>query len=512
MVQSIRRRIGQVVRPDSGMLWGATVLLLLFAALAIQPIQPADFWWHLTVGEVVLEQGQVPRADLFSYTLSQDEPFLYQSWLAGVIFALVHRLGGPAAIVFFNAVLITLAYGLVWRACYWRSGHPHVATACTFAAILVSAGNWGVRPQTFSTLLCALFLLLLVHARQGNPLLPWLLPPLTALWANLHGAFILGPALVGAVFAGETLKTLLPGRPFLPLPLRTRLSLGAATLLSLAAPLLNPAGWRIFSYLQAIQGNPVIRQAMAEWRPPRPDDAIGAVFFLSLLGLFLFLLYQRHRPDPAEALWLTGTTWLALGGVRSILWYSFVAAVVLAGGLSLLRRSSVGLGSSSTAGTRGAGRWQTRMNRLILSIMVGLAVLCLPWCKGILPLPPSLQGSISPGTPVGATDFVVRQGLQGPIFHRMEYGSYLLWRFYPERRVFIDSRVELYPVSQWEDYGRISAGAPEAEALLEAYGVEILLLDRHVQAGLLAHLQGQESWQVVYESAAEGSIVLTRTN
>lgn len=475
------------------------LFLLLFAVLVIQPLPPADFWWHLQVGETVLEEGRIPQTDLFSYTAA-GQPFHYQSWLAGVILALCYRLGGAAAVVVLNAILLTLAYGLLWAACREASGHHHPAALATLIAVAVSAGNWAPRPQTFSILLYALFLWLLLRLRQGKPTPLWLLPSLIALWANLHGAFVLGLALLGSVLVVEWAKPFLPGRPLPLLPQRTRLALLGTTLAATAAPLFNPAGWRILDYVRAIQGNPIIRQYIAEWQPPSLDNSVGVLFYLSLLGLFFLLLYRGPRPDPAEALWLAGTAWLALGGVRSIIWYSFILGLLAARGLQDLPWRQ----------TQPPSPAQARLNLALLALLAGLVTLTLPWCKGLLPLPPDLQGTIARETPLHAADWIEGEGPGGHIFHRMEYGGYLLWRFYPERRVFIDSRIELYPPALWQDYARISGGQPEAVALLDHYGVAVLLLDRRLQAGLLEQVRQSGLWQVRYENPDEESVVLTR--
>lgn len=496
--QGLARGITTCLQPKDTTLWAGTLFLLLFAALVIQPLQPADFWWHLQVGEVVLDEGRIPRTDLFTYTVP-GRPYIYQGWLAGVFFALLYRLGGTALVVVVNALLLTLSYGLLWWICRQESGHAHLATACTFAAAVVSLGNWTVRPQTLSTLLFALFLSILVRFRRGRPTPLWLLPPLIALWANLHGAFVLGLFLLGATLVGEVGKTLLPGRPFPTLPARSRRALLGTTLTAAAAPLLNPVGWRIFSYLVTIQSNPIIRRYMAEWKPPRPDDAVGGIFYLSLLLLFLLLLYRQHRPDPVEALWLSGTAWLALGGVRSILWYSLTMGLLAAQGLA-----GLSLPPSTTH-----KRWQGRLNLFFLLLLGGLALLATPWAKGLLPLPPDLQGTIAQHTPVGATDFLVEEGIVGPTFHRMEYGGYLFWRFYPQRVVFIDARIELFPPDLWDDYTTISAGGPGTAALLEHYGVEVLLLDTRFQAGLLEWAQTSGRWRLRYQNLVEHSAVLT---
>jgi hypothetical protein len=125
-------------------------------------------------------------------------------------------------------------------------------------------------------------------------------------------------------------------------------------------------------------------------------------------------------------------------------------------------------------------------------------------------LPQDLQGTIARDTPVEATRFVSQEGLSGRLFHRMEHGGYLLWSFYPERRTFIDSRIELISEDLWQDYVQISTGAPDTGALLDHYGVQVLLLDADYQAGLLTWVQNSGDWSVRYENPAEGTVVLTR--
>ncbi|MBN1485130.1 MAG: hypothetical protein JXA37_10435 [Chloroflexia bacterium] len=498
MPPRIKATIDRLLRPGSAALWAGGLFLLLFAALAVQPIPPADFWWHLKVGEIVLDEGCIPRQDLFSYTVP-GEPFLYQSWLAGLCFALLYRLGGAALAVVLNAALLTAAYALLWRLAHQVSGSHYAATLAALAALLVSAGNWAPRPQSFSILLFALFLWLLRQIQQGRPALLWLLPPLLALWANLHGAFVLGLALLGGALLGEVIRSLRPGWPQPGLSRPAQVGLLATTLAAAAATLLNPAGWRIWDYVRTIQQNAVIREAIAEWQPPSTDNSVGIIFYLSLLGLFFLLLYRRCRPLPSEALWLAGTTWLALGGVRSIIWYSFVLGLLLA-------RALAGLPWPAAPEP---GRRQGLLNLALLSALALLALLATPYFKGALPLPCTLRGTLSADTPVQAADFI-QQNLSGRLFHRMEHGGYLLWRFYPQRRIFIDSRIELYPSFIWQDYVALSAGAPEAAALLDNYNVEILLLDRSTQQGLLERLDGSPDWQIRYENPAEGSVVLTR--
>ena len=119
-------------------------------------------------------------------------------------------------------------------------------------------------------------------------------------------------------------------------------------------------------------------------------------------------------------------------------------------------------------------------------LLTGLVLSCLPWVK------PMVWGSQKPllaqDTPVYAAGYL--QGLpQRPrrLFHENGYGSYLMWAL-PDQPVFIDPRFELYPLSQWEDYIRLSRGH-EVESLLTKYDIDALLLSRAEQERMIKEVR-----------------------
>ena len=70
----------------------------------------------------------------------------------------------------------------------------------------------------------------------------------------------------------------------------------------------------------------------------------------------------------------------------------------------------------------------------------------LPWFKHLLPLPLKKAGLISYETPVAATQVLLREHPPGPIFNEQGFGSYLIWAAQPDYPVFVDTRLELYPL------------------------------------------------------------------
>ena len=317
------------------------------------------------------------------------------------------------------------------------------------------------------------------------------------LWANLHGAFITGFLLLGATIGGEVLKRWLPGRPWpvLSWPRIGWLTLTAA--LSGGAILLNPVGPRILRYVVNIWSNPAIRGAIAEWQPTGTELGTSLIFLGSLVGYLLILNLRRRYPDPTEILLLLVTAWLALGGVRNLLWYGLVLAPLLTRAL--------------------AGRQERPdplphpvLNTILLALVTLIALLSTPWLKGLLPLPANLHGTLGADTPVATAEAIREYGLTGRVFNQMESGGYLFWRLWPDTQVFIDSRIELYPDAVWQDYLHISAGRPGYQELLDRYDVHYLVLNRSFQGGLAQQLQDSPAWTWIYENPQEDTVVYRR--
>jgi hypothetical protein len=76
----------------------------------------------------------------------------------------------------------------------------------------------------------------------------------------------------------------------------------------------------------------------------------------------------------------------------------------------------------------------------------------------------------------------------------MGYGSYLIWALYPQQQVFIDPRVELYPLEMWQDYLSLSRGY-DVEALLTQYGITCVMLDLEDQPRLSEAMERLPDWQ-----------------
>ena len=353
--------------------------------------------------------------------------------------------------------------------------------------------NWSMRSQAFALPLFVAYMAVLADwrirwgepgARPGHKL--WLLPLLMVAWVNLHGSFVLGGVLICLVFAGELLAIVIGRRDAALGSLKPLVMWGAVTAV---AVFLNPSGPAVFRYVLGLVSNPAVQGIVEEWQAPAAGTVVGNLFFAYAALVAVAAVFARRRPDAVEVLALATFFWLALGGERHVIWFALISVPFLAKQAA----SVAGAGEGARQGRRG-------LNLALLGTMALAVVLVLPPVKRHLSLPPALQGLVSADTPVETVEFM-RADERRPdrLFHTETTGSYLMWAA-PEQKVFVDARVQLYPLRQVEDFRRLSAGIA-ADSLLAVYAIDGLLLDDERQASLLDWAAGSPDWDVRFKEA-----------
>ncbi len=480
-------------------LWALAVIVGVFAFVNTHPIRPHDFWWHIAAGRQILQTGVIPKVDVYSLTQSGQPYLSYQTyWLAEILLFLIYNLGGAILVVLAQTFIITVTYALL-LGLGWRQTHQLRAAAfgTLFAAVL-GFDNWNVRPQTFTYLLGTLILVgIYEYRRTGRKAWMIVFPLAMLLWVNIHGSFPIGLALLGLWLIDEGILALSKGNSQ-PLLERFKPAVPAGTAFALGglACLLNPRGLGVLSYLSVMANNPVVQQYATEWAPSTFETLAGSIFLISLMGTAVVLAVSPKRPGLYQLLCFLVLGMLGLKFTRGIVWFGIGMAPVMADHLAAILEK---VGYRSAASPPAPG--MQRINTLFASLLIFLAFLSLPWFKDYLPLSSQKAGLISSETPVAATEYLLANHLPGSLYHDMSFGSYLIWAAQPEYPVFVDSRLELYPVQIWNEYLTIASGSYPYKALLEKYHFQTLMLSKQNQAGLIRELQDSDSWTLVYEDA-----------
>jgi uncharacterized protein with PQ loop repeat len=451
-------------------LWLALVLLVALVIAFLLPVTPQDYWWYLRIGRDTLASGAVPRVDTLSYSqagLAVD----YQSWGAAVLFWLLYRAGGLTLTVLLRGVLIALAYGLVWGAAR-RAGAARLGTGLVLlAAVLTSSNNWSVRPQLFAYPLFALAIWILYAWQQGHRRPLAFLPLISLVWVNLHGSYVMLFLLMGAALVfgkGE------------------RRFLGAALAGSVLTTLANPRLFGAWTYVTNILTTSSNQQFSAEWQPPVNVGWQMNIFFLWLIVFPLLAVLSPRRLSRLEWVWFLGFGTLALQGERYVIWFVFILIILTSLLLADWERKWLG----ETGSGLPILNWSLSAVFLLFPLAFLPGVRETWWRQA----PPATEG-----TPVQATAWLAAHpGLPGPLWSEIGFSSYLEFAL-PSRPVWIDTRFEVFPVSQWQDYRDLTIATWDWEALLDQTGSRILMVSALSQPQLVEVLRQAPTWCERYQ-------------
>ncbi|RUL87215.1 hypothetical protein [Tautonia sociabilis] len=275
-------------------------ILVAFAALAfllgVFPNKDVDFWWHLRTGDLIRETGEIPRTDLYTYTVP-DRPWVDLHWGFQVLLSLGFQAGGGldgAGVAFLNVakcVVTTLAVLLLVTS--RRRDWPLWAMVPAWLpALVLLGGRMYIRPETMTLLYIAIVLAVLFRWEQ-RPWLGFILPITQALWVNTQGLFVFGPILLGFALIDAALR---PGAFARARLGWWRIALAVSVLVG-GACLLNPYGLRgaAFPLTDLLFGtlrDPIFKETIAELSsiPKLIADSAGYPHFMLLVHLTVVTL------------------------------------------------------------------------------------------------------------------------------------------------------------------------------------------------------------------------------
>jgi hypothetical protein len=467
-----------VSRSESGAASGARFAALGLAAIAIalfalavsspKVLGDGDTWSHIATGDWILAHRAIPRADPFSYTMA-GAPWTAHEWLAEVILAGAFRLAGLSGVVALTGAAAAAAALIVGLA---------AARHLRGVALIVTAGLGGglmtesllARPHMLALPLAAAWSAGLVAARdRGQPPSLWIVA-LMLIWANLHGGFIFGLALI-VPFAAEAVIS-----ASAPLRLETAASWGLFACASLAAALVNPYGVGALAFpfrLMSIEN----LSRVSEWQAQ--DFSRLGPMEIALLAILGFALTRPLTLAPMRLGLLIALIAMALKHARHQLLLGLVAPMLLA------RPMAAALGQGPT--DDGA--------RLARVAFAATASACL--ALGAARLAAPIEPFDSPASPVAALEAVPPALKERPVMNDYRFGGYLIWTGV---RPFIDARADMYGDAMLSFYARLASGdAAAVEAALKADDVAWTIFPPGSK--VVATLDREPGWRRLYADA-----------
>ncbi len=450
-------------------LWVLLALGLPVLLALLVPMPAVDLAYQLRAGDDILRSGALPAVDTYTFTVA-GTPWTDQQWLAQILLDVGYRLGGWELLAVLRAAMVALIVGLLVAVAMARGVAPRIAAILSLTAFLVAVPALALRPQLLGMAVFALLLLLAAH-RHRHPRLYWLAPVLVALWANVHGSFVLAPLLLGYAWLDDVVRR------------RGWRGSLAVLFVGAVATLVNPYGPAVWAYAAGIGTDPTITDQVSEWQRTSPLTVQGLLFYGSAVAGLLVAVRGRAALRWPDWLWLGGLFLIGAWAERGVAWWPLGAAYALAPALA-------GVGAGARAPR------PSRLNAIVAGVLAVALIAALPWWRpadpltgrtGLLTYAPSglataLRDAVPPGTRV---------------FAPQTWTSWFEWAA-PDARYFLDSRFELFPTDVWSDDAAIATGATDAAAVLDRWGVSVVVTG--------AGAATPTGWAVVYEDAA-GAII-----
>jgi tetratricopeptide (TPR) repeat protein len=448
------------------------VVLILFL---INKLTDPDLWWHLKSGQYILENKVIPKTDVFSYTGFQNE-WIDLHWFFQVTIYSLYKYIGANSVIFLQVLIITLVFSLFFWLKYDK--RSCLLSAIIFLVVIfVCEERFLVRPEMFTMLFIGIYLFILDRYKNSNKDYLWFIPVLQVIWVNMHGLFVLGPVLILAYFFGELLawklrgffsygeKNIISDRRYLKLLLVTGLTVCVC--------FVNPYGYRgvVFPYelFQKISpAGDVFSKDIFEFQRPfsiHPASIDIQLYKVVLfLSLFSFLVAVRKIKLSIFFVYLLFLC-LSLLARRNINFFVLVAGMAT---VDNLRDLSIKYDI------------EKKLSVLYIPLFLGLVLSSVSIVTDRFYL---YSNSIK-RFGLGISDliysdkacaFIKESKLPGNILNDLGSGGYLIWQLFPEKKVFIDGRLEVYDYEFYNLYNSLFFDYPLFKQAVEHYDIDYVV-------------------------------------
>ncbi|HSS60740.1 MAG TPA: hypothetical protein VLK30_04700 [Candidatus Limnocylindrales bacterium] len=462
-------------------------VMIVTLALFIAPEQDPDFWWHLRIGQWMVDNGRLPSNDIFTFTVPS-HVWIDHEYLTEVLMWRIYS--------GFGLLTLIVLFGLItWAGFWWMylqvRRQPYVFVGLGLAIGAVAGSPiWGPRAQMITFALSCLELYWIRGYLTGRSRALNYFPLVMVLWANLHGGWVIAFGWLGVALVTELLSWAIDqDNPAHRVHVRRLAIIGIASAVAVAA---TPHFLNLYPYPFQTQGSEAQQRLIVEWASPNFHEVqlrpFEAMIFLLVIGFAL------RRPSIYDLLLALLGLGLALQNVRNIA--LFVAAV------TPMVIITYGEWWRELAATH---KWTYTIppRRLfaVTTAIVLVGITGLMTVRVASNLSPAKQQQLDVSSyPVGAADWLAAHPDVGTrMFNQYGYGGYLAYRFYPQknRQVFIFGEAALMGDPLLNEYADVYYVRSDWKKVLDKYGIDYVV---EVRGDPLPNLLAtQPDWSLAYE-------------
>jgi hypothetical protein len=455
-------------------LWLSLVALEISVIAGVH-FADADIWFHLRNAQELLTRHSFLRADLYTFTTA-GAPLLDHQWLSELPYYFAFQAWGLRGLLGMYLVLLLLIFAAIYYLALQRGAGPGDAALATMAGVALGCYSFGPRTLHFGWLcLVVLFLVLERFQRTGRGL--WVLPPLFALWINLHGSWIFGLVVIGAYIVSGLVQgqwNNVVAERWTPAQLRKLLIVATV---SFAALFVNPYGYKLVWYpFDLLFRQKVNLDNMGEWVSVNFHSGWGKLAMFMLLTLLAAAWFSRKPWKLRDVLLATFAVWASLNHLRFLFFAAIILVPILAPRLQLF------------------GLYDAKKDKPWLNLAITAAIMAM--IVAACPSAAELQNNIDSQFPRDALRFIQQKQITNRLFTWYDFGGYVELHA-PSIKTFADGRTDIFVYNGvLDDYIKINAIEQPFE-LLDKYKIDYVLFP--VDTRLTYVLDHNPAWRTIYE-------------
>ncbi len=486
---------------------------LAYGSLAQRLLSDADIGWHIRSGQQIVRTHAAPLSDSFSSTMGW-KPWYAWEWLYDLAIGIIYSSVGLNGVVFLSALIITLTFSYLFRLLLVRGASLPIAVFLVLLSASASTIHFLARPHIVSWLLTAIWLHLLDSceadsiARGRIRSSVFWLPALMLLWVNLHGGFLMGFVLLGIYLLAAGIRFFSQGDGAQrELTGKWAKTLGAITGLCALASFANPYGYKLHVHVYQYLSNRFLMDHIDEFLSPNFHGLPQKCFALLLLLSMLTLAINRRPSRSSHLLLVLFAAYAGLYASRNIPIASILLALVIAPLLSQAIAELAARNEVSSALRQCSSRLQSFSERVgsmeiqfrghlwpAIALLLGFWV-CLH--HGWLGSRQIMDAQFDAKRfPVQAAEVLVQKQVHEPVFSPDLWGGYLIYRLYPQLKVVVDDRHDLYGEEFLKDYLKTIRVEAGWDKLLNENHVNWILIP--VGSSLSSILKVKPEWKIIH--------------
>jgi len=441
--------------------FGMLPFMAIFGVLVVSAnveIKDLDLWLHIAMGKFIILKGYVPSVDVLSCSIA-GRPWVNHEWLFQIIVYSIYNMSGADGLILMQVIIASLTMLILLLLGYSKE-RQLLTTIILFLLFMVYQQRFTIRPDIYSLLFFSIYIFVLsLHIDKK-----WAVPVLfivQIIWSNMHGYFFFGPLFVFIGVFSEWVKR------HVRLPYEWNES-GRLTdsefgrikrifLLVILACLFNPlfikGAWYPINVFFSLHGEgKIFFENIQELQKPIVwgtlfDRSQFVYYKLLIFVSAISFFFNRRRIDISALIFWLVFLFFSLSAKRNTAFFAFAAYLVFITNFLNVQYSDI-------------VPIRFSQKKFFYLTTIVLKLLFLIWIIGYYQaisvrsyydfnkyeLKSEFGGISERSFPNKAADFLVENNIKGNFFNDFNSGAYLLGRTFPNIKVFIDGRTEVYGV------------------------------------------------------------------